>query len=158
MSAAMDTYMLIVTTSTGKTIQLCLPMLASTWEIGVVLVKVVDEVGVLVELVDEVEVVDIAMMALFVVIVIFFGKAVTCLKSGVDDINNDSNGGAFTNCDDLMVVWQHWDCQPILGPNNGKEWGEEGEAMEEAEEDGQHKNLKLYFIIGFLEQASVLCQ
>ena len=98
MSAAMDTYMLIVTASTGKTIQLCLPMLASTWEIGVVLVKVVDEVGVLVELVDEVEVVDIAMMALFVVIVIFFGKAVTCLKSGVDDINNDSNGGAFTNC------------------------------------------------------------
>ena len=76
----------MLTTSSGKNVPLCLPKLASTWEIGVVRVKVVDEVGVLVKVVDEVEVldevVDVAMLALFVdtfklVIVIFFGNAVT---------------------------------------------------------------------------------
>ena len=104
----MDTYMLTVTTSSGKKVPLCLPMLSSTWEIGVVLVEVVDEVKVLVEVVDEVviEVAGGAISDLFEDVTTF--KLVifrqcgdrTWLKSGVDD----SNSNAFTNCDELVIV------------------------------------------------------
>ena len=67
-----------MTTSSGKKVPSCLPMLVSTLEFRVELVKVVDEVEVLSEAVD------VAMLALFVdiatfilVIVICFGNAVT---------------------------------------------------------------------------------
>ena len=92
--------MLTVTTSSGKKVPLCLPMLASIWEIGVVLVEVVDEVKVLVEVVGG------AISDLFEDVTTF--KLVifrqcgdrTWLKSGVDD----SNSNAFTNCDELVIV------------------------------------------------------
>ena len=88
--------MLTVTTSSGKKVLLCLAMLSSTWEIGVVLVEVVDEVkvvgGTISDLFEDV--------ITFKLVIFRQCSDRRRLKSGV----GESNSNAFTNCDELVIV------------------------------------------------------